>query len=311
MYRRQLSPTSYTAHNPTQLMNVIKSMLGAPVINIELDDNQILLCIQKTLELFGEYHFNGSNKTYHVIKIETEDGTKGTFDLSGRGIYAVSQIVRSSMNIKNALTSSSSLWVWDIIKGFATPGSNCGSRGYDVFGGDLGYLEMVLQRQKMLEELINPMPDFWFNDNTGQLKIFDSFKVGDIVVLETWTKSYVDVHEAMGPTIAGTAQTGNSGKQASLTDIYNNPHASVRDSVAIAGGFDDTVHGSYNNRWVKEYATNLVKHTLGNVLAKHQNMFSGGGTTVDGLRMMDQAQVEMDKLREEVEELDMPIMFME
>lgn len=306
------APSSYTANNPTELLGIIKTMLGHPVINIEVSDEQIYMCIQKTMELFGEYHFSGSNKAYHVIVINSEEATNGVFDLSNRGIYSVSKIVRTGMNVRAALQKdSSALWVWDIVKGFATPGYNCGmsNRGANIFGGDLGYLEQVMQRQKMLEEYIDPLPDYWYNDSTGQLRVFNSFNIGDFIVIETWTKGFVDVGQALGSNTAGQAVTGVDSTQHSIADIYQNPGLGAH-SVPVAGGRSERPHGSYNNRWVKEYSTEMVKYTWGNILAKHQGMFSAGGTTIDGMRMMDQAQMNMDKLREEVEEHDMPILLM-
>lgn len=301
-------PSSYTANNPTELCNIIKTSLGYPVINIEVADEQIFMCIHKALELFSEYHFNGTNKTYQVISITDKEGTRGVFDLRNRSIFAITQIIRSSRSIRNALkTDSSALWVWDIVRGFATPGSNCGfgSNGANIFGGDLSYMEQVFQRQKMLEEYLDPLPDFWYNDSTGQLQIFDNINVGDIIVVEAWVKPYPETPSTNSSYVGG-GYAGIDSKQTTIEQDYHNPNLAGI-PASYAGGYDPTVNGSYNNRWVKEYATNLVKYLHGNILAKHQNTMNIGGTTIDGLRMMDQAQNEMDKLREELEELDIPV----
>nr|DAF95453.1 MAG TPA: neck protein [Myoviridae sp. ctCo31] len=43
--------------NPRQLKDLILRRLGAPVINIEITEEQIYDCIYRALELYGEYHY--------------------------------------------------------------------------------------------------------------------------------------------------------------------------------------------------------------------------------------------------------------
>ncbi|APD20561.1 head-tail adaptor Ad2 [Klebsiella phage KPV15] len=58
---------SYNTYNPKTLKDAILRRLGAPVINVEVTEDQIYDCIQRALELYGEYHFNGLNKGYQVF----------------------------------------------------------------------------------------------------------------------------------------------------------------------------------------------------------------------------------------------------
>ena len=47
--------------------------LGAPVINIEVSDDQVDDRVDESLKYFYDYHFNGSEKTYYKHQLTTED----------------------------------------------------------------------------------------------------------------------------------------------------------------------------------------------------------------------------------------------
>ena len=49
------------------LLNWIKSSLGAPIINLEITDEQIYLCIDEAIELFAEYAY-GDNYEVKVFE---------------------------------------------------------------------------------------------------------------------------------------------------------------------------------------------------------------------------------------------------
>ena len=44
---------SYNTYNPKTLKDAILRRLGAPVINVEVTEDQIYDCIQRALELYG------------------------------------------------------------------------------------------------------------------------------------------------------------------------------------------------------------------------------------------------------------------
>ncbi|MGC3777864.1 neck protein, partial [Escherichia coli] len=72
--------------------------------------------------------------------------------------------------------------------------------GPNAFGADLGYFTQLTTYWSMMQDMLAPLPDFWFNDATGQLKIMGNFQLGDVIVVECWTKSYIDVDKMVGNT---------------------------------------------------------------------------------------------------------------
>ena len=51
--------------------------LGAPVIKINLSEDQIDDCVDQALYLYGEYHFDGSNKQYYKYQLTNTDIANG------------------------------------------------------------------------------------------------------------------------------------------------------------------------------------------------------------------------------------------
>jgi hypothetical protein len=69
------------------------------------------------------------------------------------------------------------------------------------------------------------------------------------------------------------------------------------DLTIIKSGLSDV----WNDRFLKRYATALVKLQWGNNLSKFSGIQMPGGVTLDGVRIATEAQVEIDKLEEEMQ----------
>lgn len=301
------------AHNPKELKDLILRRMGAPIVNVELTEDQIYDCIQRALELFGEYHFDGLNKGYQVIRIGNDEigqgqFKNGVFDLSNRNIFAITQIVRTNVGTIVSMDGNATYpWFTDFLMGMAGinggMGSSCNkSYGPNGFGADLGYFTQLMTYWSMMQDLLSPLPDYWYNDATGMLKVMGNFQIGDLIVVECWTKSYIDTDKMVGNT-AGYGQAGPRDAWA-LADRYDNPDLALTGLIA---GEDITVkQGSYNNRWVKDYAVVLAKELLGQILGKHQGMQLPGGVTINGERLIEEAMREKEALREELYLLDPP-----
>ena len=54
-----------------ELADYILRRLGAPVINVEIADVQLEDCIDDAVQLYQEYHYDGAERTYRVIKIDS------------------------------------------------------------------------------------------------------------------------------------------------------------------------------------------------------------------------------------------------
>lgn len=293
-------------NNPEQLKDEILRRLGAPIIKIEITTEQIYDCIQRALDLFAEYHYNGTNKSYIILTMGP-DNPRNVFDLSQEHIFAITKVLRT--NVGNIISMDGTAvypWFTDFLMGLTGGtlggiGSYSRTYGMNAYGADLGYFTQMMSYQRTMQDLLNPLPDYWYNDDTGQFCVYGNIDRGDIVVLEVMVRSFVDVPSMVG-NVAGYATASSTDESnISIADVYANPYSAVAGGVRAGQGQNVTGGNSaYNNRWVKDYSTALVKEINGQILAKFQGMQLPGGVSPDGTRLIQEAETKLQNLREEL-----------
>jgi hypothetical protein len=63
----------------------------------------------------------------------------------------------------------------------------------------------------------------------------------------------------------------------------------------------DGITDIWNDRFLKKYATEKIKYQWGTNLSKFAGVQLPGGVTLDGPRIMQEAQAEIDKIEEEMQ----------
>lgn len=72
-----------------------------------------------------------------------------------------------------------------------------------------------------------------------------------------------------------------------------------------------TYNDIYNDMFVKKYLTALIKLQWGNNLSKFAGVQMPGGVTLDGVRIMEEARQEIEKIEEEMSlRYELPVNFM-
>ena len=59
--------------------------LGAPVIEINVDDSQLEDALDDALQIFAEYHFDGVEKVFYKYAVTASDITNGFIDVNNIG----------------------------------------------------------------------------------------------------------------------------------------------------------------------------------------------------------------------------------
>ena len=76
------------------------------------------------------------------------------------------------------------------------------------------------------------------------------------------------------------------------------PVSSNVDNVSVtSSGYSDV----WDDRFLKRYATALIKYQWGSNLSKFAGIQMPGGVTLDGPRIMEEARTEIDKIEEEMQ----------
>jgi len=84
--------------------------------------------------------------------------------------------------------------------------------------------------------------------------------------------------------------------------LANTVTANVTSVTMTKAGVSDV----WNDKFLKRYGTALIKYQWGSNLSKFAGIQMPGGVTLDGPRIMQEAQVEIDKLEEEMYNMLLP-----
>lgn len=301
------------ARNPKELKDLILRRLGAPIIQIEVTEEQIYDCIGRSLELYKEYHYDALNKAYICVKLDKAQACSGYIDLKEFPIFAVTKIVRQRANLYGGLGGGASLnFFTDFLVNLG--GGPLGSSYHGPYGalGNIGFFAQFQSYQFLLQDQLDPLPDYWYDANNGVLQLTggNHMSEGDVIVMEVYIQGFMDMERTrdiigtdsynFGFTIGCPEDTEQSCPGQTLSDNWKNPYKRMDpyQICSIRNDFPD--QPVYSIRWVKDYATMLTKEVWGQVMAKHQGMMLPGGVTIDGQRLIEEARMEKEVLRQEL-----------
>ena len=167
------------------LINYVKRQLGAPVLEINVADEQIDDLVDDALQYFHERHFNGVIRTYLKYKITQDDidrgRSRGGETISGITTDTVSETVGSTSSfafeensnyipVPNSVTGVNK--IFRLQSSSATSGSMFSIK-YQLFLNDLYYFDsinllqysMVQSKLADIDYLLNPLKVFRFNQS--------------------------------------------------------------------------------------------------------------------------------------------------
>ncbi len=259
----------------TQLVDYCLRKLGAPVLEINLDDDQIDDLVDDAIQLFNERHFDGVERMYLKYKINQDDIDRGTGkNTDGVGIVTTTATATNVPGIGTTITSnwyetSNFLQVPDSVVGvekifkFDTSSISGGmfSIKYQLFLNDLYYFNsvellqyaMVKSYLEDIDHLLTTDKQIRFNKRQDRLYLdidWGAESVGNWLIL--------DCYRALDPT--------------SFTQVYNDP-------------------------FLKLYLTALMKRQWGQNLIKFRGVKLPGGIELNGREIFDDAEREIESLR--------------
>lgn len=177
-------------------------------------------------------------------------------------------------------------------------------------GGNLQYYTQMMSSMNLMQDILNPLPEYYYNQQNKQLQVYKNFAEGDLLIIEAYTKSFDDdlkfednYNKAGTNIIVGQYQAHQYTETKYQNPIYYKSDEIVQNLYSTSNEQD-----VFNNRWIKDYATSLVKELWGQILSKHQGMSLPGGITIDGNRLIQEAKEEIEHLREELYQLTLPDM---
>jgi len=238
--------------------------LGKPVIDINVDDDQVDDRIDEAVQYFAQYHVDGVERMYLKYLVTDADITRMTTDTSES--VTDSSVTTTWKRADNFLVVPSS--VISVVNVF--PLSDRASMNifdvkyqlrlndlYDFSSTSIVHYEMTMRHLDFLDHILVGEKPMRFNQLSNRLFIDMDWKnditAGEYLIIEVFRKLDPDTH----------------------TDIY-----------------DDI--------YLKRYATALIKRQWGQNLSKFNGTAMLGGVTLNGPELFSTAIAEQQKLEEEI-----------
>jgi hypothetical protein len=259
-----------------ELIDYCLRKLGAPVLEINVAEEQVEDLVDDAIQLFNERHFDGVYQTYLKYEITQQDIDRGRAKgISGVGVASTSvttNIVGTATTF-NYYESSNYLQVPSHVVGinkvFQFEGSNSIASGmfsikYQLFLNDIYYwgstelltYSMVKTYLEDINFLLTTQKQIRFNKRQDRLYMdidWSSLTVGQYLV--------IDCYRMMDP----------------------NDYSKV-----------------WNDSFLKPYLTSLIKRQWGQNLIKFQGVKLPGGIELNGRQLYDDAQREIEAIIEKM-----------
>jgi hypothetical protein len=252
--------------------------LGAPVLEINVDDDQIDDLVDDALQYFQERHFDGVERMFLKYKFSQEDLNRGraTNNTGSSNTAGIVTTTATSTSVSgygtvtsNFYETSNFIQIPDSVIGiekifkFDTSSISGGmfSIKYQLFLNDLYYFNSVELLQYSMTKtyledidfLLTPEKQIRYNKRQDRLYLdidWGSMSVDDYIV--------IDCHRILDP--------------ASYTGVYN-------------------------DSFLKRYLTALIKRQWGQNLIKFNGVKLPGGIELNGRQLYDDAEREIDEIQ--------------
>ena len=217
--------------------------LGKPVLEINVDNDQVEDRVDEALAYYHDYHFDGAQKIYLAHQITEQDQ------------------INKYITIPEAIIGV--INIFDIGDSYST--NNLFNLRYQISLNDLYAFSstryapyyMAFQNIALAEELFVGKQSLRYNRHVNKLYIdmawSEKTTVGEYIIIEAY--------EAIDP---------------------------------------DTYSDVWKDRWLQNYATQLIKRQWGDNLKKFEGMTMPGGVTFNGQKIWDEANEEIAKLEQEM-----------
>ena len=269
-----------------QLIDYCFRKLGAPVLEINVDDDQVDDLVDDAIQLYNERHFDGVERMYLKYKITqgdidrgmgvevpgetTVNGTTGvgivtttstSTNISGYGTTSTNWYENSNfLQIPDSVVGVNKIFKFDT----SSISGSMFSIKYQLFLNDLYYFNsvellqysMTKTRLEDIDFLLTPEAQIRFNQRQDRLYMdidWGAQTAGDFLVL--------DCHRALDP---------------------------------------ETFNQVYNDYFVKLYLTALIKRQWGQNLIKFRGVKLPGGLELNGREIYDDAERELERIKEKM-----------
>ena len=262
----------------SDLINYCKRQLGAPVLEINVADEQIEDLVDDAVQYFHERHFDGVSQVFLKYQVTQDDINRGrapggTNPNAGIVTTSVTTTIAGAATTFSYRENSNYLQIPPSVIGITkiyhfdgtnTTTNNMFSVKYQLFLNDIYYwgsteiltYAMVKTYLEDIDFLLTTQKQIRFNQRQDRLYLdidWGSISVGDYII--------IDCYRTLDP----------------------NDYSRV-----------------WNDSFLKPYLTSLIKRQWGQNLIKFQGVKLPGGVELNGRQIYDDAQKELEVIREKM-----------
>ena len=217
--------------------------LGKPVIEINVDDDQVDDRIDEALRYYYDYHFDGSEKVYYKHQVTSQDKANKYITLPENIIGAVSvfSIADPSIRSDDLFNIRYQIALNDL---------------YTLTSVSMVPYFMVMEHLSLITELLVGKQPIRYSRHKDRLHVdmdWNTIKEGEFLLVEAY--------EVIDPNV--------------WTDAWN-------------------------DRWLQNYCTALIKRQWGSNLSKFSGLQLPGGVQFNGEKILDDAVNEILKMEQEM-----------
>lgn len=261
--------------NRQGLIDYCLRQLGAPVLEINIADEQIDDLVDDAIQYFQERHYDGVMQIplkYQITQTDINRGRAPAGDNATAGIVTTT-VTASGFDTFTYKENQNYIQLPDSVIGvnkiYRFPGSQTMSTGmfnveYQLMLSDVYFFDslellsysMVKTKLEDIDYLLNPLKQIRFNIRQGRLYIdadWSDFTPGDYIIIDCW--------RILNPN--------------DFTKVYN-------------------------DRFIKKYLTATMKRQWGQNLIKFQGVKLPGGIELNGRQIYDDAVLELKEIQEQM-----------
>ena len=262
-----------------ELIDFCLRKLGAPVLEINVDDEQLDDLADDAIQLFNERHFDGVERMYLKYKLTQEDIDRGTANNKDGSENTVGIVT-------TAATSTT-------ISGYGTTTSNW----YET-SNFIQVPDSVLGVEKIFKFDTSTISGGMFSIKY-QLFLNDLYNFNSVDLLQyAMTKTYLEDIDFLLTT----------DKQVRFNKRQDRLYLDIDWKAEKEGTFlimdcyraldPEAFSGVYNDTFLKKYLTAIIKKQWGQNLIKFQGVKLPGGVELNGRQLYDDAERELDSIQQ-------------
>jgi len=252
------TPTSRTSLKDYALRN-----LGFPVIDINVDDDQVDDRLDDCLQKFAEFHYDAVHSDYLAIKMTPELLANGSNTNSNSSNVTIANTTYGWVPLPDNV-----IGVRRIIPITSSTVTNQGGN-FNIF--DLNY---QLRLNELYEFTSSSYQYYWIART--HIRMLEMILVGENPVRfnKHMNRLYIDMHWKSG-------------------EIAQDHYFIVECTRVLQA---DEFPKVYNDMWLKEYFTQVVKRQWGENMKKYGNYTLPGGMVINGQQIYDEAIADIVRL---------------